>query len=324
MRTAVRIPVLAALFVAALAAAPAARATGLPLDRFEPAPAGDRLFDVPSPAIGGHLAASGAMIFDYAHAPLVFRSGTSSSAVLSDQLLLHADATLSLWNRVAVNIDMPFATLQSGSSPTVGGEAFSSPQSGHVGDLRAGLRVRLLGQKDSPLQLSLGGYAWFPTAGSSSYLGSGEVRGMPQLLLGGRSDRLVWSFLAGPKFQGSQVYAGVSQGTELDVGAGLAVLLLRDRSLQLGAEAYSAFTLVHAAGATKDSLKTASNVEVLADVRYRVVPSVEFGMGFGPGLTTGLGTPSFRGVFTATYRFDPTPAAPAGQLARVESGADRM
>jgi len=311
----------AAAALALLSGAAPSRAQGLALDRFDPAPAGDRMFNVPSPVVSGHLVPQASVLLDYAHNPLVFRpatGGPGAAALVSNQLFLHVNASLALWGRVALNLEMPFALLQAGTDVHTGGQVMRAPEQAQLGDLRAGVRVRLLGEPDDAFQVGLGGYVWFPTAPADGYTGTGKVRGMPQLLLGGTGDRIVWSLMMGPKIQGEQTFAGVSTGTELDVGAGVGVRLRDDRRLQIGPEVHGAFTLARGAGAANDAPRRLSNLEVLADVRYRF-DDVELGAGAGTGLTIGLGTPDFRGVMMAAYRprmNERSPAPPAQETAR--------
>src|SRR5277367_2326692 len=76
---------------------------GLALDRFDPAPAGDRMFGVPSPYAAGDLTPHVMLLGDYAHNPLVLRTipgNQSDGAVVQSQLYLNLDGGLSLWNRV--------------------------------------------------------------------------------------------------------------------------------------------------------------------------------------------------------------------------------
>ncbi|MEB2322927.1 MAG: OmpA family protein [Sorangiineae bacterium] len=294
--------------VAVLAAASSllssqARADGLPLDRFDPAPAGDRMFGVPSPFVAGHLRPHIAAYLDYARMPLVLRnteSGDKAGNVVSDQLFLHLNATLPLFDRLALSINVPFALAQAGDAP---GQAGALPAVGgaELGELRAGLRLRLLGEYQDAFQLGLGGYAWFPTGDSDGYVGNGSVRGMPQLLLGGRTDRIVWSAAAGPQFRAGQSFANVSDGTQINVGAGIGFLLGSRKQFQVGPEAYAAFTVKSDEKAQHDDFARSSNLEVLLDGRWRVVDDVELGLGVGPGLTSGLGTPAFRGVLMVAY-----------------------
>src|SRR3954452_17299626 len=174
-----------------LALTSAAHAQSLALNRLDPAPAGDRMFGVPSPYAAGHLTPHLMLLADYAHNPLKLYSVPSDSdrgALVANQLFLHLNASFSLSHRLNLDISVPLAVFQNGDDPTAGGQTFSSPSSAQFGDLRFGLRVRLLGEYHDPFQLALGGYVWVPTGANDSYVSSGDVRGLPQLILGGRVD----------------------------------------------------------------------------------------------------------------------------------------
>src|SRR6478609_9657080 len=230
-----------------LALTSAAHAQSLALDRLDPAPAGDRMFGVPSPYAAGHLTPHLMLLADYAHNPLKLRSvpdDTDQGAIVANQLFLHLNAGLALWDRLNLDLSVPLAVLQNGDDPTAGGATFSSPNSAQFGDLRFGLRARLLGEYHDPFQLAVGGYVWVPTGANDSFVSSGHVRGLPQLILGGRiHERVVWSAAAGPQFQGESTFANVDQGTMFKWGAGLGFLLLDNRHLQIGPEAYGSATL---------------------------------------------------------------------------------
>jgi outer membrane protein OmpA-like peptidoglycan-associated protein len=276
-----------------------AQSAGLALNRFDPAPAGDRMFGVESPFVAGKLTPHVMLLGDYAHNPLVLRttqSDTKLGAVVGSQFFLHLNGGLALWDRVYLHLDVPVALAQSGDSPS-GGSAgsYASPSKAQFGDLRVGARVRLLGEYDDPIQVAISGKLWLPTGPSGSYVGTGAVRGLPSLVLGGRViDRLVWSAAAGPEIEGTTTYAGVQQGTMFNWGAGIGVLLLDNRHLQVGAEASGELTL-------KDVQKRTTNAEILFDARYRVIDDIEIGAGLGPGLSSGIGTPDFRLVAMAAY-----------------------
>jgi len=295
-----------------LALTSAAHAQSLALDRLDPAPAGDRMFGVPSPYAAGHLTPHLMLLADYAHNPLKLRSvpdDTDQGAIVSNQLFLHLNAGIALWDRLNLDVSVPLAVLQSGDDPTAGGATFSSPNSAQFGDLRFGLRARLLGEYHDPFQLAVGGYVWVPTGANDSFVSSGHVRGLPQLILGGRiHERVVWSAAAGPQFQGESTFANVDQGTMFKWGAGLGFLLLDNRHLQIGPEAYGSATL-------RDVQKHTTNAEILLDVRYRIVDDVEIAAGAGPGLTSGLGTPDFRGLFSLAYTPEQKPAPVSAPVA---------
>jgi outer membrane protein OmpA-like peptidoglycan-associated protein len=303
-----RRPLSVSATAAVLAASALAHAEGIPLNRFDPAPAGDRMFGVASPTVAGDALLRASILFDYAHQPLVFHSTAEDQnvgALVKHQLYLHFNASLALWNRVGLNVVMPLALIQSGSDPTVSGQRFESPDHAQAGDLRLGLRLRLLGDPDALFQIGLGGYVWVPTAPSGQYVGDGNVRGMPQLLLGGSAGRIVWSFAMGPQFRATQTFGGVTAGTQWSAGAGLGYFVDSSRRLQVGPELYTAFTLVNEDASANDTLKRASNVEVLADARYRILDDWEVGAGVGPGFGSGLGTPDFRAVAMLGYHPEP-------------------
>ena len=290
-----------ALALTGAASGASAQQKGMALDRFDPAPAGDRMFGVQSPFVAGELTPHVMLLGDYAHDPLVLRrvgSGASVGGIVSNQLFLHLDGGLALWNRINLNVDVPVALFQDGSSPNVGGQPFTSPSKAQFGDLRLGLRARLWGEYFDPFQIALGGYVWVPTGPATGYVGDGKVRGLPQLILGGRTDRVVWSGAIGPELRAVESIGTVNLGSMLKWGAGLGVLLGDDRHLQLAVETSGAVTF-------RDIQKRTTNVEVLGDLRYRIIDDVEIGAGFGPGLTSGVGTPTFRGVLMIAYTPEP-------------------
>jgi outer membrane protein OmpA-like peptidoglycan-associated protein len=300
----------AGLALAAAASSAFAQQPPLALDRFDPAPAGDRMFGVQSPFAAGSMTPHAMLLADYGHNPLVLRTTPNdvrAGSVVANQLFFHLDGGMSLWNRLNVNVDVPVALFQSGDNPTAGGQSFASPSKAQFGDLRLGARVRIWGEYFDPFQIAIGGYLWVPTGTSSpgSFVSNGQVRGLPQLILGGRTDRLVWSAAAGPDIRGAQTFRGVDvpgahtsggteQGAMLKWGAGIGVLLLDDRRLQLGPEVSGAVTF-------RDPQRHTTNAEILLDLRYRVIDDMEIGAGVGPGLTSGIGTPDVRAVLMATF-----------------------
>jgi outer membrane protein OmpA-like peptidoglycan-associated protein len=277
----------------------------LALDRFTPAPAGDRMFGVQSPFVAGDPDLHVMLLGDYAHNPLVLvreQDDENVGAIVSDQLFVHLNGSLALWSRLNLSLDIPAALLQDGESPTGdGAQAFSSPTDAQLGDVRLGLRLRLFGDYHDIFQLAIGGYVWLPTGAEGSFVSDGTVRGMPQLIAGGRGDRVVWSVAVGPDFRGEQSFAGSTQGTMFQWGAGLGLLLGDDRQLQIGPELTASLTV-------SDVARRTTNAEVLLDARYRVIDALEIGIGLGPGLTSGIGTPDLRGVAMVAFTPEQKPA----------------
>ncbi|KYF84503.1 hypothetical protein BE17_53025 [Sorangium cellulosum] len=326
----------AALAIAALAAAAVPRLASaqapdtapivvgnLALEQFEPAPAGDALFSVPSPSVGGHLVPRAFLMFDYAHNPLQLH-GDSTATIVSSQGFLRLDASLSLLERLLVSIDVPFAVLQSGDEPGSPGVAYHVPSSASAGDLRLGVRGRLLGAERAPFQAAVGAYLFFPTAPAGSYAGEGAFRGAPHILLGGRLNAsatvsLAWSATAGAVLRGS-----VNPHT-MTFGVG-AALVLGDERLRIGPEFYGALPLsdqpmLSAPGASVTS-SAPVNAELLLGARVRLLGGIELGAAGGPGLSSAIGTPAFRLVALAGWSPALTrePAAPTRPVDRDGDG----
>ncbi|WP_081426365.1 OmpA family protein [Sorangium cellulosum] len=302
---------------AAQPAGPASATVGhLALQQLEPAPAGDALFGVASPSTSGHLVPHVLVMFDYARNPLQLR-GASSEAIVSSQAFARLDVSLSLLNRLLISLDMPVAVLQEGHDPGMPGVAFHPPSGAALGDLRAGLRVRLLGDEGAPLQAALGAYVFAPTGAAAEYDGEGAFRVAPHATVGGKlgaSVPVVWSVNVGTMLRGSD------NPHTLTFGGGAAVALLGER-LRVGPEIYGAVPLADrpmlSAGSIAVTPSARVNAEVLLGVRVRLFDSIELGGAGGPGLSRAIGTPTFRLLALASW----SPAAPRAPVA--ERPADR-
>ncbi|XXY44757.1 OmpA family protein [Sorangium sp. So ce269] len=275
-----------------------ARPEGFALDRFQPAPAGDRMFGVQSAYTAGDAAPHIMILGDYAQDPLVLRRESGNAdigdgKVVGSQLLLHLNASLSLWKRLTLNVDLPLA-LQSGDGGTASGAVLPQPASSALGDLRLGARATLYGDYFDPFQIALAGHVWLPTGDPEAYSGDGSVRGGPALVLGGHLDRAVWSLSAGPEFRSTRQFANVEQGMMVHWGAGVGLLLDDERRLQIGPEITGAVTV-------SDVQQRTTNLEALLGGRYRFADDFEAGLGVGPGLTAGVGTPAFRAAALIAY-----------------------
>jgi outer membrane protein OmpA-like peptidoglycan-associated protein len=291
-----------ALVLGASTAAAQQQAPGA-VERFQPSPSGDAFFGVAGPTVGGHLVPRVTAIFDYADKPLSIQDGPVKAAIVSHQAYLHLDASFALWDRLLISADMPFELTEGGDSPTVAGATFPSPTGAHVGDLRLGLRGRLLGDYYDPFQLSVSAYLYAPTAPAGSYAGDQAVRGEPQILLGGRFTHFVYSASLGTTVRAS------SHPSSFDAGAGAALVLGDDEFFQVGPE------LTIAAPFTKDrsfstptaniALATSTAAELLLGAKLRPLRSLVVGAGAGPGLTQGYGTPKWFAV--ASVGYEPLP-----------------
>jgi len=286
----------AVLGALALSATPAAAQEGFSLSRFEPSFAGDKLFGVQSPYGLGESTFHAAVILDYAHDPLVLRgatSGDSFGAIVSDQALVHLNASYAAWKAVTFNVDLPLA-FQRGESPS-GGDftAFAAPSGAALADLRLGVRATLYGEAEDPFQLALGAMVWLPTGSRAAFSSDGQVRSQPLLIAGGATPWFVWSANVGPDLRPPVSYATVTPGAALRWGAGIG-FLPGDGSFQIGPELSGGVALQNPQSQTLD-------VELMLGARARFARDFVAGFGAALGLSPGAGTPDFRSVLSIAY-----------------------
>ena len=294
------------------------------LDRFQPAPAGQPFFGVPGPDVLGHADISMMVLGEYARNPLVLSRTSSASqteqpagAVVSDQLFIHIGASISLWSRLSLSADLPIAVVSTGDAPKPPGTtAFVSPSGASAGDLRADARVRIFGESGGPFQIGLGGYLWLPTGSDTSFTGEGTVRGSPLLLLGGKAGPIVWNASSGVMFRNSARFAGTETGYELTYSAGVAAVLLGGK-LQVGPEMYGSAVLTGSGALAKET----TNLEMVLGLKYRNGPWM-VGAALGPGITSGVGTPSVRAILSAGLNLGDRDSDADGIVNRVDACPD--
>jgi OOP family OmpA-OmpF porin len=297
------------VLVVALAGGTPANAQGLSLDRFQPAPAGDRFFGVQGGDPGGHLLPRLMLLGDYAYKPMVLYQGDDAvNTIVKNQLFLHLAAGISLWDRLWLFANMPLAVVNTRD------DGSGAPSGAAAGDLRAGLRVRLLGENRSVANLSLSAYVFFPTGNKDKATGADEIHGMPALVLSGEGDTFAYAVNAGVDIRKktSNAASAAAGGPELaDFGSEMAFgaafgFLAADRMLQIGPEIYGSTLMVGDQSFSKD----ATNLEAIVGARYRIADFV-LGAGAGPGITRGIGTPTLRVLASVAYApLPPKPAPP--------------
>ncbi|HRI69952.1 MAG TPA: thrombospondin type 3 repeat-containing protein, partial [Polyangium sp.] len=271
-------------------------APSIALERFYASNAGDRLFSVASPYVLGHKVPHVALYIDYAHDPLILREKTTKeygASVVSNQMFLRANGTFTLKDRIQFNLDLPAALIQTGDEEP-NKLNIKSPTGPDFGDIRLGVRVRIYGNNNSKFQLGVNGYLWFPT-GTGNYVTDGWVRGLPQVVVGGRFPRVVYSAALGAEIRPKIDYLdGIPLGTTFVGSGGAGILLGKDKLIQVGPE-FSVMTQL------RDVTSQNLNIEALAGGKYRFRPMWEAGVAMGPGLSSGIGTPDFRMVVNVAY-----------------------
>ena len=279
------------------AAGPAlAQPAGLALDRFDPAPAGDRMFGVPSPYAAGDLTPHVMLLVDYAHDPLVL-----AQPCQHERRRRRQEPALPAPRRrpLALEPALPQRrrarrALQSGDSPTRqrgGARRLHLAEHGAVRRPPPRRARAHLGRVLRPLPDRGGRLRLAPDRAQGLVRGHGKVRGLPQLILGGRvAERVVWSAAARARDPGPSAFGGVGQGTMFELGRRRRRAAARrppppDRGRDLAARRPPRRAEAH------HQRRAALRRPLPRHRRPRA------GLGAGPGLTSGIGTPDFRGVF---------------------------
>lgn len=292
----------AALFVAVVSphaqAAPAVE--GFALQTHNPTYAGDRFFAVPDASMAKRFGLAAKLTLNYGFMPLrVLDAETHQVAphgtLVRDQLYLHLGAAFSLFSRVRIGFDVPFAAYQSGDRLDA---AVPAVQSTHLGDLRLGIRVNFFGSTTDPMALGVQGDSLLPTGSRASFTGDEKVRGQIRLVASGLGGHFfAWSVTLGSTLRSHQNLGLLETGSALAYSAA-AALVLFDGHFQIGPELYG--STVYVTGS--------SPVEGLLGLRARI-GGLMLGAGVGTGLTREPGAPSLRTVVNLAW--EPAPEAPA-------------
>ena len=306
---------LCSLLGAARASAQAAASlSSAPLDRFEPAPAGDAFFAVPGADVTGDLRPALGLTWTYARDPLVLHRTSGRTAPLhwvDHQMILHAMASLQLFKRVQIDIDFPFTLGQGGTTGTLGGASVVAPSGAALNDVRAGARVALLRQDGGVPAVALAFSAWLPTGDAESFAGGGTARYAPALIVGADYRRFLWSATLGRRFQRER--PGALIGSQMFAGAAAA---FRWQKLQIGPE----LKVFAGAGDTVSPLvRDGAGAEILLGARYGLGPFT-LGLGAGPGLGQGVGTPTYRLFASLSWGLDLGPTGTGQGAARPGAG----
>ncbi len=294
--------------------------SGVSLDQHDPTSPGDPFVSVPTASAYGHLLPRGFVSFDYASTPLRLTGG---QAIVREQAFVHGALALPLFDRVLLSVSFPLLALQSSDAPTVAGAELTAATAPAPGDLRVGVRARLLGADLDPIQLGLEALAYAPTSAAgpaNSFAGENAFRAQPRLLVSGRAggDVALRYALDG----GAMLRTGRGPQT-LTYGAALGLSFASDRAL-VAAELRGATALTGEAPLASPSVSLRgavdTNLELLGSARVQLVKGLYASAAAGPGLTQAVGTPTYRVVAQLGWADPPAPAAPPAPVDRDDDG----
>ncbi|HQY62285.1 MAG TPA: OmpA family protein [Polyangiaceae bacterium] len=279
--------------------------TGFAVSKFEPSERGSEWFAQDSMDYRGKLRPSIGIVGEYVYRPLVIYNadGSVQNSVVRNQLLAHLGASVVLFERLRLGVNLPVALYNDGHTGTFRGTQFASPPKEQgIGDLRLALDFRVAGDPTGPLRFGVGSRFWLPTGSQENYLGDGSARVAPHLNVSGDVGILAYSARAGVNIRlRDQPFAQAAVGTELLLGGAVGLHVL-DKKLMVGPEVNLATTVSKNPDGTSAAFgKRTTPVEGLFGVHYTAGP-VRFGAGAGTGFTRGFGSPQARVLLNVEYQ----------------------
>lgn len=286
-----------AVVVAWCSVSAAQSSTGFSVNRYEPAEISSEWFFNDTLDFRGQARPAAGLTVDWANEPLTYTADDGSEgALIRNQVVTHWAATIALWERLRFGVSLPVTVYQEGDEAVLDGTTYSVSSAAAVGDVRIGADVRLVGAYRSPFSLAAGMRVWLPTGKQSAYAGDGAARLGGHLIAAGELGPFVYSARLGATYRTEDPsLPGDAIASELPFGVAAGVRLL-DESLVLGPELYGSTGV----GDGRFFDEASTPLELLMGAHY-TTSSLRLGIGAGPGLTSGLGSPKVRTLLSIAY-----------------------
>ena len=280
-----------ALWVSVTPALALGQTQGFAIDRYEASERGSDWFVGDSLDLRGHARPAVGLVLDYANRPLVLVSGSGEerAAVIEHQWVAHLGASVVLLDGLRLALNLPVALTTDGERVRVGSTIYAVESGASLGDARLAADARLYGRYGDPVTVAVGAQLYAPTGSRESFTGDGKVRFVTRVQLAGQVGPFEYSGRVSLNYRAQRdMLDGAPIGTELAFSA-TAGISARQRTLLFGAELWGSTVVVD--GGTFD--KATTPLELLAGVHWRP-RDFRAGLGVGPGLTRGYGSPVVR------------------------------
>ena len=278
-------------------------APGFDVNRFNPSEQNNEWFAGDTLDLRGMIRPAFGLVVDGQYRPIVVNNDATGKLIYSpvrNMGTMHVGASVSLFDRVRVGLSLPIVLFEDGHQYTVGNETIRLP--GHdqaLGDLRVGVDVRLFGEYQSPFTIAIGAQLYAPSGSQSDYTSDGTVRISPHLAVAGDVNVFTYSARLGFMLGRTEDYFGVTKlGQEINFSAAAGVRLL-DKHLVVGPEIWGSTVIAsspvapgNVTGLPDDNGKQV-NLEGTLGAHF-TAGWARFGLGVGPGMVRGYGTPEFR------------------------------
>ncbi|HEY2733788.1 MAG TPA: hypothetical protein VGI70_07370, partial [Polyangiales bacterium] len=158
--------VLAVLMLSAIASSVQAQQRGWSINHLDLSERGSEWFSTDSLDLRGHLRPAIGIVGEWAFRPLVAYDQNDKyvQAIVRNQFVLHPGASLVLWDRLRVALDVPVQAYADGRAVTIGTTDFAAPSDKtSLGDIRLGATLRLFGEYGDPITGAFGVQVALPT-----------------------------------------------------------------------------------------------------------------------------------------------------------------
>ena len=292
-----------------LTASPAQSRPGFAVDRFQPSERGSDWLALDSLDFRQRSGVAVGVVGDFAHRPLIAydEDGNELSAVVENQLYAHVGVSFVWSRRLRFAVNFPILLINDGERLTADGVTLEPDSGPGLGDLRLAIDARLLGDYASPFSLALGTAVHLPTGRREAFSSDGYTRVSSQLRAAGEWQLFAYAAQTGIMVRPDRSLLGQPVGTEWTFAAAAGVRVLK-RRLLIGPELWGSTVVTDSADGAFD--KEGTPLELVLGGHY-ALPSWSFGLGVGPGLARGLGTPALRLIAVLEWAPKPAPAPSA-------------
>jgi outer membrane protein OmpA-like peptidoglycan-associated protein len=275
-----------------------AQQTGFAVNHYEPSERGSEWFAGESLDLRGHIRPAIGIVGDYAYRSLVIydKNDNIQNSVVRNTFLLHAGGSVVLFERLRLGASIPLEVYGDGHTGTVSGVTFASPKNDQgIGDLRLSADARVLGSYGDVATLAVGAQVFLPTGQKEQYLGDGELRVKPRVMVAGDVGIFTYAAQAGFFYSGrGGKVNGSPLGSQLTL-SGAAGVRVMDKKLVVGPEVWTSTVLDDGFG------KLSTPVEGLFGAHYTIKEDWRAGAGVGTGFTRGYGAPQARALLSVEW-----------------------
>jgi hypothetical protein len=292
------------------------------LDRYVPTPLASDGFTLSRPERTGHLRFGALLYLEYAKDPVVWETKLHTDTagtypLVSDQLVLHPNVSLGLFDRLLAYAQLPINAVVAGNQEARAATAIAYDERGSLGQLRLGARCILFDEPGVPVSFGVQAGAGLPlaqTLGASSAFGAERVvTGFGQVLGELRLGRARFDLNVGVLLRPHVQIQNLNINDELTLALGASYPLYDRQSSRIEAvlEGFGSMLFSQPGGREQTPL------EALAGVKLFRREGINAGVAGAMGLSAGYGAPAFRVV--GMLGFSPVASRPEEEI---DSDAD--